>query len=46
MAERTKCEVWSRCVGYIRPVNQFNNGVKERFDEMKTFDSVLGKKQK
>ncbi len=26
--ERTKCEVYSRVVGYLRPVNQWNSGKK------------------
>lgn len=28
---KTKCEVYSRCCGYIRPVNQWNNGKQEEY---------------
>jgi ribonucleoside-triphosphate reductase len=31
------CEVYSRVVGYIRPVNQWNNGKREEFKLRKTF---------
>jgi hypothetical protein len=30
-------EVYSRVVGYFRPVNQWNKGKKEEFSERKTF---------
>lgn len=33
------CEVFSRVVGYITPVNQWNEGKKEEFAMRKTFDS-------
>jgi ribonucleoside-triphosphate reductase len=29
--ERTKCEVFTRCVGYLRPINQFNAGKKSEY---------------
>ncbi len=32
------CEVYSRVVGYIRPVNQWNEGKQQEFKERKTFD--------
>jgi ribonucleoside-triphosphate reductase len=31
------CEVYSRIVGYLRPVNQWNNGKKEEFNLRKTY---------
>jgi len=31
------CEVYSRIVGYLRPVNQFNIGKQQEFKERKTF---------
>lgn len=34
---RTKCEVYSRVVGYIRPINQWNEGKKEEFKDRKEF---------
>jgi anaerobic ribonucleoside-triphosphate reductase len=38
---KTKCEVWSRSVGYLRPVEQWNEGKQEEFDDRKTFDRQL-----
>lgn len=35
--ERTKCEIWSRVMGYHRPVSEFNRGKKEEFYERKCF---------
>lgn len=29
--ERTKCEVWSRVMGYHRPVSEWNIGKKAEF---------------
>ena len=29
--ERTKCEVWSRVVGYLRPVSKWNTGKLAEF---------------
>ncbi|HLA75572.1 MAG TPA: ribonucleoside triphosphate reductase [Gammaproteobacteria bacterium] len=31
------CEVYSRVVGYLRPVNQWNKGKQEEFEQRKTF---------
>jgi ribonucleoside-triphosphate reductase len=31
------CEVFSRSVGYLRPVSQWNKGKQEEFKERKTF---------
>ncbi len=31
------CEVYSRIVGYIRPVQQFNLGKKQEFEERKEY---------
>lgn len=39
--ERQKCEVYSRVVGYLRPVNQWNNGKRQEFYDRKTFDQSL-----
>lgn len=33
----TKCEVWSRVVGYLRPVQSFNLGKKEEYAMRKTY---------
>lgn len=35
--ERTKCEVWTRVMGYHRPVSEFNRGKKEEFYQRKCF---------
>lgn len=34
---RIPVEVYSRVVGYFRPVNQWNNGKREEFSERKMF---------
>jgi anaerobic ribonucleoside-triphosphate reductase len=35
--KRQKCEVYSRSIGYIRPVQQWNNGKKEEFKDRKLY---------
>lgn len=40
-SERVKCEVYSRIVGYLRPVSQWNEGKKEEFRDRKTYDKTL-----
>ena len=34
----TKCEVWSRVVGYLRPVENYNEGKKAEYQMRKKFD--------
>lgn len=34
---RQKCEVFSRSMGYIRPIEHFNIGKRSEFEERKTF---------
>jgi len=36
--KRTKCEVYSRVVGYMRPVNQWNRGKQQEYHDRKLFD--------
>lgn len=36
----TECEIYSRIVGYFRPVKQWNNGKQEEFYERKMFDAI------
>ena len=36
-SERKECEVWTRCMGYFRPVSHFNKGKKSEFKERKWF---------
>ena len=38
---RQACEVYSRVVGYIRPVQNWHVGKKEEFKDRKTYDKVL-----
>ena len=40
------CEIYSRIVGYLRPVNQWNESKKEEFKMRKTFlgpDTIITK---
>jgi len=41
----TECEVYSRIVGYFRPIKQWNNGKQEEFFEREMFD-VLTEEEK
>jgi uncharacterized protein with gpF-like domain len=36
-----KCEVFSRVVGYMRPVHQWNKGKKEEFVDRVEFDEGI-----
>ncbi|MDI3546548.1 MAG: hypothetical protein PWR10_200 [Halanaerobiales bacterium] len=38
---RQKCEVYSRVVGFLTPVSQWNRGKKEEFKDRRTYDRVL-----
>ncbi|MFH1801422.1 MAG: anaerobic ribonucleoside-triphosphate reductase [archaeon] len=35
--KRTKCEVYSRVVGYFRPVSQWNEGKQAEWEDRKMF---------
>lgn len=35
---RTKCEIYSRVVGYIRPVNQWNEGKQSEYADRVEFN--------
>ncbi|MFH1188445.1 MAG: ribonucleoside triphosphate reductase [bacterium] len=39
--KRQKCEVFSRIVGYLRPVDQWNKGKKAEFKDRRTFDKKV-----
>jgi ribonucleoside-triphosphate reductase len=39
--QETQCEVYSRVVGYLRPVDQWNAGKQEEFKERKLFDRAV-----
>ena len=34
---REQCEIWSRVVGYLRPVAGYNPGKKQEFEERKEY---------
>lgn len=36
-ARRIPCEVYSRIVGYLRPVQNWNMGKKQEFKDRKTY---------
>jgi hypothetical protein len=35
---KTKCEVYSRVVGYLRPVDSWNEGKQSEFKDRRLFD--------
>jgi len=35
---KTKCEVYSRVVGYITPITNWNEGKEEEFKDRTTFE--------
>lgn len=35
--KRTACEIWTRAMGYCRPIDNFNKGKKSEFYERKYF---------
>jgi len=35
--KRQKCECYTRVVGYLSPINRWNNGKKAEFDDRKVF---------
>ena len=39
--ERTKCEIWTRVMGYHRPISSFNIGKQGEFAERKYFDEKM-----
>lgn len=36
--KKIKCEIWSRTVGYFRPVDQWNKGKRQEFKERKNLN--------
>lgn len=36
--ERQPCEVWTRVMGYFRPVSEFNIGKKSEYADRKCFN--------
>lgn len=41
--KRTRCEIYSRVVGYLRPVNQWNDGKQEEFKIRHRYDTKSAK---
>ena len=41
--ERTSCEVWTRVMGYYRPVERFNAGKRSEYNEREFFDEIQTK---
>ncbi len=41
LAERTRCEVWTRVMGYHRPVSHFNTGKKSEHYSRKHFEECV-----
>lgn len=39
-SERQRCEVWTRVMGYHRPVASFNTGKKGEFAERRYFEEA------
>jgi anaerobic ribonucleoside-triphosphate reductase len=39
--QESHCEVYSRIVGYLRPVDQWNSGKQEEYKGRKTFDKAV-----
>ena len=38
--ERTQCEVYSRVVGYLRPIQQWNDGKRAEYSDRKCLEVV------
>ncbi len=37
--KRQECEVYSRVTGYLRPIEQWNDGKRAEYDNRKTFSA-------
>ncbi|MFO7815870.1 MAG: anaerobic ribonucleoside-triphosphate reductase [Halanaerobiales bacterium] len=37
MSKKQKCEVYSRIVGYLSPVSEWNDGKQEEYKDRKTY---------
>lgn len=37
---RIRCEVYSRVVGYFRPIDNWNDGKKAEFHDRRTYDAT------
>lgn len=41
-SERQRCEIWTRVMGYHRPLSSFNIGKKGEFHERHFFEEAKG----
>jgi len=41
MGKKQECEVYSRVVGYLSPVSQWNKGKKEEFADRETYQTPV-----
>jgi len=39
--KRTRCEVWSRVVGYLRPTSRWNEGKAAEFSDRLAFKTEI-----
>ena len=46
MKDKIRCEVYSRIVGYLRPVQNWNKAKKQEFEERKMYRSVVRVREK
>jgi len=44
--KRTKCEVYSRVCGFLRPISQWNEGKQAEWADRITFEASHGLKEK
>ncbi|MCF8008259.1 MAG: anaerobic ribonucleoside-triphosphate reductase [Halanaerobiales bacterium] len=38
MSKKQKCEVYTRVVGYLSPISEWNDGKREEYKDRKTYD--------
>jgi hypothetical protein len=44
--KRTRCEIWTRVMGYHRPVSQYNKGKKSEFYSREYFQEQVAENSK
>ena len=44
--KRTRCEVWSRIVGYMRPIRYWSDGKQAEWEDRKVFTKGLKNEDK
>lgn len=38
MSKKQKCEVYTRVVGYLSPISEWNDGKREEYKDRKTYN--------